>query len=86
MNEKFLNFNCAQMAAVVMWSYLSSFKHHCNIGYRGKNCNIHVEVYLNAEDDIIIPQGYIYTSKEIEHFEGTDKVPDFKIVTYTFEY
>lgn len=86
MNGKFLNFNCAQMAAVVMWSYLSSFKHHCNIVYRGRNCDIHVEVYLNDEDDIIIPQGYIYTSKEIEHFEGTDKVPDFKIVTYTFEY
>lgn len=86
MNEKFLNFNCAQMAAVVMWSYLSSFKRHCNIVYFGRICDFQVEVYLNEDEDIVIPQGYIYTSKKIEHFEGTDKVPDFKLITYTFEY
>lgn len=86
MNEKFFNFDCARMAAVAMWFYLSSFKHHCNIGYRGDICDIQVEVYLNEDEDIKIPQGCNYTSKEIEHFEGTDKVPNFKIITFTFEY
>lgn len=86
MNEKFINFDCARMAAVAVWIYLSSFKHHCNIGYRGDICDIEVEVYLNENEDIKIPQGYNYTSKAIEHFEGTDKVPNFKIITFTFEY
>ncbi len=86
MNEKFINFNCAQMAAVVMWCFLSSLKHHCNIGYHGKNCDIQVEVFLDEGEDIKIPQGYIYTSKEIEHFEGTDKHPAFKCITFKFEY
>ena len=86
MKEKFVNFNCAQMAAIAMWLYLTSFKHHCNIVYRGKTCDIHVELYLNEDKDINIPNGYYYTSKEIEHFEGTEKVPNFKIITFTFEY
>ena len=86
MNEKFINFNCAQMAAVAMWIYLSSFKHHCNIGYCGKTCDIQVEVYLDEGKDIEIPKGYIYTSKEIDQFVGSDKIPGFKIITFNFEY
>jgi len=86
MNEKFINFDCARMAAVAVWIYLSSFKHHCNIRYRGKNCDIQVEVYLDESEDIKIPQGYMYTSKAIEHCEGTEIVPEFKIITFTFEY
>lgn len=86
MNEKFINFNCAQMAAVAMWIYLSSFKHHCNIGYCGKTCDIEVEVYLDENEDIKIPQGYMYTSKAIEHFKGTDINLEFKLITFTFEY
>lgn len=86
MNEKFFNFDCARMAAVAVWIFLSSLKHHCNILYRGKNCGIQVEVYQNEDEDIKIPQGYMYTQKAIEHFEETDKTPGFKLITYTFEY
>ena len=86
MNEIFLNFNCAQMAASAMWIYLSSLKHHCNIVYRGKICDIYVELYINEDENIEIPQGYYYTSKMIAHFDADDKHPAFKCITFKFAY
>ena len=86
MNEKFINFNCAQMAAVAMWTYLSSFKHRCTIVYCGKTCDIQVEVYLDEGEDIEIPKGYIYTLKVIDNFVGSDIAPGFKVITFNFEY
>ena len=86
MKEKFINLDCARMAAVAMWIFLTTFKHHCNMLYRGERFGFQVEVYLNENEDIKIPKGYIYTSKERAHFVGTDKVPSFDIIVFTFEY
>lgn len=86
MNEKFINFECARMAAVAMWILISSLKHHCNIVYRGSICDFYIEVYINEEIELEIPQGYYYTSKEIKHFDANDAHPAFKCITFTFEY
>ena len=86
MNEKFVNFNCAQMAAVAMWMLFSSLKLHCNIMYNGDNCDISVDVFLDEGDDIDIPQGYYYTSKDIKNFDATSKHPAFTSITFNFMY
>lgn len=86
MNEKFINFNCAQMAAVSMWMLFSSLKLHCNLRYYGGRCNIELEVFLHEGDNPEIPQGYYYTSKKIQDFEAEEKHPAFTSITFSFDY
>lgn len=86
MNEKFINCNCAQMAAVAMWLWLSALKLHCNLKYGGGDSYIIVDVFLDEKKDIDLPPRYLYTSKVVRDFKATKKSSAFRGIEFTFEY
>lgn len=86
MNEKFINCNCAQMAAMEMWLWLSALKLHCNLKYGGGDSYIYVEVYLDEKKDINLPPRYLYSSKVVHDFKATKKSSTFRSIEFTFEY
>ena len=86
MKEKFINANCAQMAAVTMWVYLTSLKLHCNLKFEGGQHDFVVVVYLKEGETIKIPKGYYYTTKKIKKFEADNLTEAFTCVYFTFEY
>lgn len=86
MSEKFMNFNCAQMAAMAMWMLFSSLKLQCKL-----TCWKHVEcfdvtVFLDAGTKVEMPKGYCYSSKQEYHYPESDTTPAFDTLTFTFEY
>lgn len=86
MNEKFINFNCAQMAGVAMWMLMTSQNLQCKLVYYKNASTIEAVVFLDAGVDVKIPKGYCYTSKSIHHFDATETTPAFYTIAFTFEY
>lgn len=86
MNEKFINANCAQMAAVTMWMYLTSLKLQCNLKYEGWQNDFVVVVYLKEGESIKIQKGFCYTTKKIKKFEADNLTEAFTCVWFSFEY
>lgn len=86
MNEIFLNFNCAQMAAVAMWMLMTSQKLQCKLVYYKNLSAIEVVVFLDAGTEVEIPKGYCYTSRSVHHFEETKTTPAIYTIAFTFEY
>lgn len=86
MNEKFINFNCALMAAVSMWILMTSQCRQCNLGYFQNERTIELVVFLDAGAEVKIPKGYFYTSKSIHHFDASETIPAFYSITFFFKY
>ena len=86
MKVKLFNFNCAQMAAVTLWMYLTSLKLHCNLKFEEWQHHFVVVVYLLEGETIKIPKGFCYTTKKIKKFEADNLTDAFTCVWFTFEY
>lgn len=86
MNEKFINVNCAQMAAVSMWILMTSQGRQCKLVYYQNAGAFEVVVFLDAGAEVKIPKGYCYTSKSLHHFDASETTPAFSTIAFTFEY
>lgn len=86
MNEKFINVNCAQMAAVSMWILMSSQGRQCKLVYYQNARAIEVVVFLDAGEEVKIPKGYCYTSKSLHNFDASETTPAFYTIAFSFDY
>lgn len=86
MNEKFINANCAMMAAVSMWTMFVSLNLQCKMQNFKSASFIDVTVFLDAGEKVKIPKGYCYSSKQITHFKKEVTTPAFYTIRFTFEY
>lgn len=86
MNEKFIDANCAQMAAVSMWMMFVSLNLQCKMQNFKDASSIDVTVFIDAGAKVKIPKGYCYSSKQITHFKKEVTTPAFDTIRFTFEY
>lgn len=86
MKEKFINLNCAQMAAVTMWMLFTSLNLTCILKSYKSARSIDLTIFADEGYKLVIPKGYCYTSKEITHFREDVTTPPFQTIRITFEY
>lgn len=86
MNEKFINANCAMMAAVSMWMMFTSLNLQCKMQNVKGASSIDVTVFLDGGEKVKIPKGYCYSSIQITHYKEDVTTPAFDTIRFTFEY
>lgn len=86
MKQKFINLNCAQMAAVAMWMLFTSQGLQSKVHNYKNVPSFDVVVFLDEGEEIVIPKGYNYTTKTVTHYKQDVTTPPFTSIRFTFEY
>ena len=86
MNEKFLNYGCATMAAAALALYFGNLGYHVLLSLGTDMGDIEVRVFTTPNEEIITPSGYLYTKLKVEHYFDEGKTPDFDVTYFYFKH